>query len=109
VASKFLQDAEIRGWKGIKTTARARPPEPIVDRFIPRPGPALLEPFASVLTADSLLNRLGEYECYWNGCGAVLHSENSLAKHIRVREHAMDGVFTVGVSMARVQLMRPVN
>jgi hypothetical protein len=61
----------------------------------------LVEPFASVLTEDSLLNRFGEYACGWKGCGAMLSSENNLAKHVRMREHVLQGVFTVGVSTGR--------
>lgn len=57
----------------------------------------MLEPFATVLAPGSLLNRLGEYECGWNGCEAVLNSENNLAKHVRIREHAVDGAVQVEV------------
>lgn len=66
-------------------------PEELPERFIERPGPALLEPYASVLKEDRLVNTLGEYRCRWKGCGAVLGSEARLKRHVAKRAHAAQG------------------
>lgn len=66
-------------------------PEELPERFIERPGPALLEPYASVLKEDRLVNTLGEYRCGWKGCGAVLGSEARLKRHVAKRAHAAQG------------------
>lgn len=66
-------------------------PEEMPERFVARAGPALLEPYASVLTQDRLLHTLGSYVCGWKGCGAVLASEARLARHVAKRAHAAQG------------------
>lgn len=66
-------------------------PEEMPERFIHRPGPALMEPHASVLTQDRLLHTLGSYPCGWKGCGAVLDSEARLGRHVAKRAHAAQG------------------
>lgn len=78
---------------------RIKDPEEIPDRFIVRSGPAVKEPWASVLTKESLLNRVGEYRCGWKGCTATLASEALLALHVRKRAHAAQGVIDGGVSL----------
>lgn len=80
--------------------ARIKEPEEPQDRFIVRPGPGLLEPWASVLTKHSLLNRTGQYACGWKGCGSVLASEALLARHVKRRGHAAQGGLDAGVSAA---------
>lgn len=65
-------------------------PEELPERFIERPGPALLEPYASVLKEDRLVNTLGDYVCGWKGCGAVLGSVDRLKRHVAKRAHAAE-------------------
>ncbi|WVW78679.1 hypothetical protein I302_100639 [Kwoniella bestiolae CBS 10118] len=72
-------------------TIRPSSPEPIPLRFMFRPGPALLEPFASILTEPSLINRLNEYTCHWKGCDSILASEELLKKHVESRGHVRQG------------------
>ncbi|OCF39944.1 hypothetical protein I317_06256 [Kwoniella heveanensis CBS 569] len=70
---------------------RPASPEPVPVRFFARPGLALLEPFATVLSEQSLLNRAIERSCQWKGCDATLGSEELLKRHVIVREHAKRG------------------
>ncbi|WWD07910.1 hypothetical protein V865_006017 [Kwoniella europaea PYCC6329] len=70
---------------------RPSSPEPIPLRFMFRPGPALLEPFASILTENSLSNRVHEYPCRWKGCDSILASEELLKRHVENRQHAKQG------------------
>ncbi|WWC59236.1 uncharacterized protein I303_101786 [Kwoniella dejecticola CBS 10117] len=72
-------------------TVRPSSPEPIPLRFVTRPGPALLEPFASILSEQSILNRSKEYPCLWKGCDSVLASERRLQLHVKARAHARQG------------------
>ncbi|WVQ69017.1 uncharacterized protein L199_007229 [Kwoniella botswanensis] len=72
-------------------TIRPSSPEPIPLRFMFRPGPALLEPFASILTEHSLSNRVHEYPCLWKGCDSILASEKLLKRHVENRQHAKQG------------------
>ncbi len=78
-------------------TARPSVPDTVPLRFLTRPGPALLEPFASILHKGSLLRRAVEHPCGWKGCDAVLASEEQLDRHVRVRKHALQGKFLAGV------------
>ncbi len=78
---------------------RIREPETIKDRFAHPPEPPMREPFKSVLTRDSLLNRLGSdgvYTCEWKGCGADLASEAKLHRHVQARDHAGQAAFHFG-------------
>lgn len=78
---------------------RVREPEPIKDRFAYPPEPPMREPFKSVLSRDSLLNRLGTdgvYACGWKGCGAELASETKLQRHVQARDHAGQAAFNFG-------------
>ncbi|WWD22086.1 hypothetical protein CI109_106575 [Kwoniella shandongensis] len=79
-------------------TVRPKDPEQIPLRFLYRPGPGLLEPYASILTEHSLLRRCSEHECGWKGCDAVLGSEELLRRHVEVRGHAKQGRLQAGVS-----------
>ncbi|WWD00342.1 hypothetical protein V866_007254 [Kwoniella sp. B9012] len=72
-------------------TIRPSSPEPIPLRFMFRPGPALLEPFASILTEHSLSNRVHEYPCLWKGCDSILASEALLKRHVENRQHSKQG------------------
>lgn len=83
-------------------TARPRDPEAVPFRFFSRPGPALVEPFKSVLQEDSLLRRAVDSPCGWKGCDAVLASEEILSRHVRARRHALQGKFMAGVSFKLV-------
>ncbi|WRT64994.1 uncharacterized protein IL334_001935 [Kwoniella shivajii] len=76
-----------RGSRSIRPSS----PEPIPLRFLLRPGPALLEPFESILTEESLINRIMENPCHWKGCDAILGSEELLRKHIQIRGHVQQG------------------
>ncbi|KAK6903966.1 hypothetical protein I203_107477 [Kwoniella mangroviensis CBS 8507] len=72
-------------------TIRPSSPEPIPIRFMFRPGPALPEPFASILTEHSLSDRVHEYPCLWKGCDSILASEKLLKRHVENRQHARQG------------------
>lgn len=63
----------------------------------------MLEIFASILTEESLLNRLGIdgcFKCEWKGCGAEMASEALLQRHIKARNHAAQGAFDLRVCLA---------
>ncbi|ORY20712.1 hypothetical protein BCR39DRAFT_554918 [Naematelia encephala] len=77
--------------------ARPRDPEPVPLRFLARPGPSILEPFKSILSESSLLNRCTEHRCGWKGCDAVLGSEVLLQRHVNARNHAALGSFAAGI------------
>ncbi|WVR04457.1 hypothetical protein IAU60_001460 [Kwoniella sp. DSM 27419] len=85
-----LRPTKVMTASGVRSS-RPSEPEALPARFMIRPGPALSEPFAAILTEDSLLNRAIERECGWKGCDAVLGSEELLRRHVEVRQHALQG------------------
>ena len=80
-------------------TSRPSEPEPIPQRFILRGGPALPEPFKSVLDPETITKRANQHECRWKGCAAQMASEWHLVRHCELREHAAQGAFQSGVSL----------
>lgn len=93
----MLRPAKGRLHGEIPRQARVREPEDLPERFVHRPGPGILEPWASVVNEESLLNRVNEYPCGWKGCDALLASEALLKKHVAFRAHAAQGAFIAGV------------
>ncbi|WWC67718.1 uncharacterized protein I206_101630 [Kwoniella pini CBS 10737] len=85
-----LRPVELTVQRGARVI-RPSSPEPIPQRFVARPGPALLEPFASILSEQSIINRSKECKCLWKGCDAILASENLLRKHVNAVGHARQG------------------
>jgi hypothetical protein len=77
---------------GIRTY-RATKPEEIPQRFLTRPGPALIEPWRSVLDPATVLKRTASRPCGWKGCDAVMASEWHLKRHVDLRQHALQGRF----------------
>ncbi|WOO84989.1 uncharacterized protein LOC62_06G008495 [Vanrija pseudolonga] len=96
-SSVMLRPAKGRLHGEIPRQARVREPEALPERFVHRPGPGLLEPWASVVNEESLLNRVNEYPCGWKGCDALLASEALLKKHVAFRAHAAQGAFVAGL------------
>lgn len=80
-------------------TARPTAPEAIPVRFFSRGGPALVEPFKSILDQTTILKRACAHECQWKGCDSVLASEWHLRQHFETRRHAEQGAFKAGVSV----------
>ncbi|KAK4686303.1 N-acyl-phosphatidylethanolamine-hydrolyzing phospholipase D, partial [Tremellales sp. Uapishka_1] len=75
---------------------RPRIPEEVPQRFLSRPGPAIIEPWRSLLEEKSLLKRMVRRPCCWKGCDAVLGSEDLLRRHVASRGHALQGKFMTG-------------
>ena len=79
--------------------ARPRDPEVVLLRFLHRPGPGIIEPFKSILTEESILNRAVEHVCGWKGCDAIMASEALLRRHVEFKRHVDQGSFQAGVSV----------
>ena len=82
-------------------SVRAREPEVLRNRFEYRPGPALLEPYKTILCPATFLKRSSEYQCGWKGCDAVLGNEELLVKHVWYRQHTSEASFKVAVSQRK--------
>ena len=78
-------------------SARPREPESIPERFLARPGPAIIEPWASVLQESTLPKRTNLHRCGWKGCDADLASEWHLLRHVEKRRHTAQGNFRAGL------------
>lgn len=53
-------------------------------------------PYKSVITPQSLVNRMGHFPCGWKGCDSYMASENLLERHVLARGHAAQGAIKVG-------------
>ncbi|KAL1407647.1 hypothetical protein Q8F55_007080 [Vanrija albida] len=96
-SSVMLRPGRGRMYGEVPRQARVREPEALPERFANRPGPAILEPWASVVNEQSLLNRVNEYPCGWKGCDALLATEALLKKHVAFRAHTAQGAFAAGL------------
>ena len=80
--------------------AHPRDPEPIPLRFFTRSGPAVVEPYKSILSEATLLKRTAERACRWKGCDSIMASEALLQEHVAFRDHLSHGAFQeAGVSI----------
>jgi hypothetical protein len=103
-AHASLRPFKIQPSRSKARSIRPREPEMLPPRFAHRPGPALVEPFQSVLDEKSLSRRAVEHRCGWKGCDAVLGSEALLQRHVDFRKHVLSGRFETEVSAASASL-----